>query len=249
MATITTTKLAPNAERRWWRQVLLGCGIVAPAWWVAMDVLGSLRYEGYSYIDQTISELSAEGAPTRIFMLVLSLIPYVVLMIGFGLGVWRAAGGSRAGRVTGALLVGGAVWGGVGGLAFPMATREVIAAGQETLRNQLHAWYGIGMPLLAALAIGFGSQLFGKRFQYFSYATILAMLVCGLLMGLQTSAMTANQPTPWMGVEERITAYAEMLWFVVLAIGLLRAQGTIAPRQLGKVDGDPTAARAVSRAN
>ena len=232
MATLTTTQLAPHAGRRWWRQVLLGCGIVAPAWWVAMDVVGSLRYAGYSYVDQTISELSAEGAPTRIFMTVLSLIPYVVLMIAFGLGVWRAAGGRRAGRVTGALLVGAAVWGGVGGLAFPMATREVIAAGQDTLRNQMHAWYGIGMPVLAALAIGFGSRLLGKQFRYFSYATILAMLVFGLLMGLQTSAMTANQPTPWMGIEERITAYAEMLWFMVLAIGLLRAQDIVAPRQL-----------------
>src|SRR6266496_2433293 len=202
MAMIITTKMAPYPRRRWWRQVLLGCGIVAPAWWVAMDVLGSLRYPGYSYVDQTISELSAEGAPTKTFMLVLSLIPYVVLMIAFGLGVWRAAGGRRAGRVTGALLVVAAVWGGVGGIAFPMATREVIAAGQDTLRNQMHAWYGIGMPLLAALAIGFGSRLLGKRFRYFSYATILAMLVFGLLMGLQTSAMTANEPTPWLGVEE-----------------------------------------------
>jgi len=213
---------------------LLGCGIVAPAWWVAMDVLGSLRYPGYSYVDQTISELSAEGAPTKTFMLVLSLIPYVVLMIAFGLGVWRAAGGRRAGRVTGALLVVAAVWGGVGGIAFPMATREVIAAGQGTLRNQMHAWYGIGMPLLAALAIGFGSRMLGKRFRSFSYATILAMLVFGLLMGLQTSAMTANQPTPWMGAYERITGYAEMLWFVVLAVGLLPAQATVAPRQLEK---------------
>jgi hypothetical protein len=197
-----------------------------------VDVVGSLRYEGYSYVDQTISELSAEGVPTRTFMLVLSLIPYVVLMIAFGLGVWRAAGGRRVGRITGALLVGAAVWGGVGGFAFPMATREVMAAGQETLRNQMHFPYGIGMPLLAALAIGFGSRLFGKRFRYFSYATILAMLVFGLLMGLQTSAMTTNQPTPWMGVEERITAYAEMLWFVVLAIGLLRVQSATALRQL-----------------
>ena len=41
MATITTTKMAPHARRRWWRQVLLGCGIVGPAWWVAMDVVGA----------------------------------------------------------------------------------------------------------------------------------------------------------------------------------------------------------------
>jgi hypothetical protein len=232
MATITTTKIAPHAGRRWWRQVLLGCGIVAPVWWVAMDVVGSLRYAGYSYIDQTISELGAAGAPTRAFMTVLSGIPYAVLMIAFGMGIWITAGGRRAQRITAAVLIGEVVWGFVGGLAFPMATREVIAAGQATLRNQMHAWYGIGMPILLALAIGFGSRLLGKRFRYFSYATMLAMVVSGMLMGLQTSAMTANQPTPWLGVEERVTAYVPMLWLVVLAVGLLQAQGTVAPRQL-----------------
>jgi hypothetical protein len=96
MATITTPKITSHAGRRWWRQVLLGCGVVAPVWWVAMDVVGSLRYEGYSYIDQTISELSAEGAPTRIFMTVLSGIPYAVLLIAFGMGIWITADGRRA---------------------------------------------------------------------------------------------------------------------------------------------------------
>jgi Protein of unknown function (DUF998) len=234
MATITTTKMAPHAGRRWWRQILLGCGIVASVWWVAMDVVGSLRYPGYSYIDQTISELGAEGAPTRAFMTVLSGIPYAVLMIAFGLGIWITAGGRRTQRITAAVLIGEVVWGFVGGLAFPMATRAVIAAGQATLRNQMHAWYGIGMPIFFVLAIGFGSRLFGKRFRFFSYATILTMVVCGLLVGLQTSALTANEPTPWLGIEERMNAYASMLWFAVLAVALLRTQGTVASHQLEK---------------
>jgi hypothetical protein len=104
-----------------------------------------------------------------------------------------------------------------------MATRNAIAAGQETLRNQRHAWYGIGMPILFLVVIGFGSRLLGAQFWYYSYATILVMLVFGLLQGMQAAAMTANAPTPWMGGEERIVAYAPMLWFVVLVIGLLRA--------------------------
>jgi hypothetical protein len=232
MATITTKMIAPHAGRRWWQRVLLGCGMVAPAWWVAMDVIGSLRYPGYSYIDQTISELSAEGAPTRAFMTVLSGIPYAVLMIAFGMGIWITAGGRRAQRITAAVVIGEVVWGFVGGLAFPMAPREVIAAGQATLRNQMHAWYGIGMPIFFVLAIGCGSRLFGKRFRYFSYATILTMIVFGMLEGAQTGALTANQPTPWLGVEERLNAYASMLWFAVLAGGLLRAQATVVPRLL-----------------
>jgi hypothetical protein len=60
------------------------------------------------------------------------------------------------------------------------------------------------------------------------------MVVCGMLVGAQTRALTANEPTPWLGVEERMNAYASMLWLAVLAIGLLQAQGTVAPRQLEK---------------
>jgi hypothetical protein len=48
--------------------------------------------------------------------------------------------------------------------------------------------------------------------------------VFGVLTSLQVGQMEANQPTPWMGVEERINIYATMLWVAVLAIGLLRAQ-------------------------
>lgn len=213
------------------RKLLLLCGIAAAVWWVAMDIVGSLRYPGYSYADQAISELSADGAPTRAFMLAASAIPYAIILVGFGAGVWLSAGG-RAGRIAGALIAFEAVWGATGGIAFPMAAREVSAAGQDTLRNQLHGWYGIAMPLLFALAISVGSGLLGGRFRQYSYATLLAMLVFGLLMSPQVSAVAANEPTPWLGVKERVTAYAPMLWFVVLAIGLLRAGAAKRPRPL-----------------
>ena len=230
MVTMTTPKMSPHTGRRWWRQVLLGCGIVAPAWWVAMDVVGSLRYPGYSYVDQTISELSAQGAPTSTFMMVFSGIPYLVLMIPFGVGIWLTAGGRRAQRITAALVLGEVVWGVVGGLAFPMAIR----GHEETLRNQMHAWYGIGMPIFFLLAVGFGSRLFGTRFRYYTYATVLALFVFGVLTALQAPRVPANEPTPWIGVEERINAYLPMLWFVVLAVGLLRTQDTPAPREVEK---------------
>lgn len=207
------------------QQILLGCGIAGSAWWVAMDTVGSIRYPGYSYADQVVSELSAEGAPTRTFMQVFSGIPYAALLTAFGIGIWRAAGESRAGHVTGALVIAEAVWGLVGGIAFPMATREVMAASQDTLRNQMHQWYGIGMPILFALAVGFGSRLLGKRFRYYSYATILVILVAGFMMSQQNSALAANEPTRWMGLNERVVGYLPMIWYAVLAVGLLRAEG------------------------
>jgi uncharacterized membrane protein len=107
---------------------------------------------------------------------------------------------------------------------FPMRPREVLAAGEGTLRNAMDIPATAVMSLFIVLAMVFGATLLGKRFRYYSYATIAILLVLGALAGLQGGQMEANQPTPWMGVEERINIYATMLWVAVLAIGLLRAQ-------------------------
>jgi hypothetical membrane protein len=73
------------------RKVLLFCGILAPLLRVATDVLAAMWYPGYSYIDQTMSQLAAIGAPTRPFQVAL-LALYSVLVIAFGIVVWRSAG-------------------------------------------------------------------------------------------------------------------------------------------------------------
>jgi hypothetical protein len=80
------------------------------------------------------------------------------------------------------------------------------------------------MVLCILLAMGFGSTLLGRRLRYFSYAAIFAILVFGVLAGLQAGRVAANQPTPWLGIVERGNIYAIMLWVAVLAMGLLRAQ-------------------------
>jgi hypothetical protein len=48
--------------------------------------------------------------------------------------------------------------------------------------------------------------------------------VFGVLTSLQAGKMVADEPTPWMGLTERINIYATMLWVTVLAIGLLGAK-------------------------
>jgi hypothetical protein len=80
------------------------------------------------------------------------------------------------------------------------------------------------MSLFILLAMGFGASLLGKRLRYYSYGTIAILVVFGVLASLQAGQMQANEPTPLMGIEERINIYATMLWVAVLAIGLLRVQ-------------------------
>jgi drug/metabolite transporter (DMT)-like permease len=206
------------------RKILLGCGIVSSVLYVVSDVLGTLRYEGYSYADQEFSELTAQGSPVRPLMIALNVIPYTLLMVAFAMGVWTSADRKHARRITGGMLLGYAAFGMAGGLFFPMKPREALAAGEGTLRNAMHIPATVVMSLFILLAMGFGAMLLGKRFRYYSYATIAILIVCGVLTSLQVGKMVANQPTPLMGLTERINIYATMLWVAVLAIGLLRAQ-------------------------
>jgi hypothetical protein len=206
------------------RKVLLGCGIASSVWYVITDIIGTLRYPGYRYTEQQFSELLAVGSPVRPLMIALNEFPYNLLVLAFAAGVWETAGRTRAGGITAAGLAGFAVFGFVTGVIFPMNTREALAAGEEGLRNAMHPVGTIVMSLSLVLAMAFGSTLLGRRFRYYTYATIAIVVVFGGLTSLQVGQLEANVPTPWMGIEERINIYASMLWVAVLAIGLLRAQ-------------------------
>ena len=206
------------------RKILLICGIVSSVWYVVTDVIGTLRYPGYSYADQWFSELTAEGAPTRDFMVALNGIPYTLLVSAFAEGVRTSAAPKRAARITAAMLLVYAAFGFAGGVLFPMKPREALAAGEGTLRNTMHIPATAVMSLFIVLAVGIGSTLLAKRFQYYSYAMIAILLVFGALTSLQAGRIATNEPTPWMGIEERMNSYGIMLWVAVLAVGFLRGQ-------------------------
>jgi hypothetical protein len=48
------------------------------------------------------------------------------------------------------------------------------------------------------------------------------MLVFGAITSVYAPQVQANEPTPWVGVYERINAYGYMLWIGVLAVALWR---------------------------
>ena len=202
------------------RKVLLICGIVSSVLYVAADTLAAMRYEGYSYTDQTISELSAIGAPTRPLWVLLGLA-YTLLVTAFGSGVWRSASRNRPLRIVGSLLI---VYG-VIGLAWPLAPMHLRGT-EFTLTDAAHIGFAMVTVLLMLLAIGFGAAALGKRFRLYSIATIVILVAFGTLTGMDGPRIAANQPTPWVGVWERINLGVFLLWVVVLAIALLRVRGT-----------------------
>jgi len=207
-------------KKRKMRQTpLVVCGILAPVLYVATDVIAALRWEGYSYAAQTISETFAIGAPTRSLIL-LRGVGYSLLVIAFGLGVLESARGRHRLLVAGGLLVGISVI----DLLAPFVAPMNLRGAERTLTDTMHIVLASVDVLFILLIIGFGASAFGKRFRLYSIGTILIVIVFGTLAGLDAPRVAANLPTPWLGVTERISVFSYMLWLIVLAIGLLREQ-------------------------
>jgi hypothetical protein len=207
------------------RKILLLSGVLSSLLYVAMTVFIAMQWEGYSSASQTISELSAIGAPTRSLWVVPAAF-YTVLVTAFGWGVWRSAGRIRALRIVGGLIVAYGALGLVWPFA-PMHLREALAAGGSTLSDTMHIVLGSVTVLLMLLAIGVGAAAFGKRFRLYSFASLVILVAFGALTFLDAPRVAANLPTPWVGIWERINLGVFLLWVVVvLATALLRVRDT-----------------------
>ena len=204
------------------RKTLLVCGIVASLLYVIATILGAMRWEGYSATSQTVSELFAIDAPSKSFVDPLFVI-YSVLWIAFGVGVWQSAGPKRALRVAAVGLIGKEVEGLVVQLFFPMHQRGFTG----TVNDPLHGILTYVGVFFFLTAMAFGATAFGRRFRLYSIGTLLVCIGFGTLTGLDIPRMVENQPTPWMGIFERINIFSYLLWAVVLAMMLLRGQETL----------------------
>jgi CubicO group peptidase (beta-lactamase class C family)/hypothetical membrane protein len=200
------------------RKALLGGGVLSSLLYVATDVLGGMRYEGYSFTSQAISELMAVGAPSEALVDPLFVV-YGVLALAFGVGVLReGAGRRRALRITGALLIGYAAIGFMGPTFFEMHPRGTSGPNGDAPHIVLT---GV-LVLLTLLAIGFGAFALGKRFRAYSFATLLVVIVLGTVAASYGARLAAGQATPGFGVVERVNIYSSLLWVAVLAVALLR---------------------------
>ena len=210
----------PARSERVQRALLLG-GVVSSALYVATDILGGLRYEGYSFTSQAISELMARGAPSEAFVDPLFLA-CSALAVAFGIGVFREGRHNSPLRITGALLTVYAALGATGPTLFEMNQR-----GAGTLAGDApHIVLTAVIALLLLLAMGIGAMAFGKRFRAFSFASMLVVAGFGGFTGTFASQLAAGQPTPGMGTVERICIYTAMLWIAVLGAALLRRRGS-----------------------
>jgi hypothetical protein len=196
------------------QKILLYCGILAPLVFLGTDWLAGRLLKNYSFARQSISELSAAGSPTRPLVVSLTLIASV-LLIAFGVGVWRAGGTTLLPRVVSALVIVNAASGLVAAGFFPNRFGE----------RPLFASAGVLLMFLSVvsfvLAMVLGAVAFGGWLRILSIGIPVSYLLLGFLRFATASAASAGESVSLVGVQERTMSYSFLLWVMALAIYLL----------------------------
>jgi hypothetical membrane protein len=198
---------------------LLLCGVASPALYATADLIAGSSWQGYSFRDQTISELGALGAPSRALFAVL-LVTVYALLLAFGVGIWRSAHGRRKIHAVGALLIGFATMALIFGQLVPMHMPGV----QQGLTGTLHLVEGGLVMLVLLIAMAMGALSLGKGFGQYTLTTLVVVLAFGAWSVAEAPRLELGLTTPWVGLKERIFWYAYQLWFAVLALVLLGAK-------------------------
>ena len=200
------------------RDLWLACGPLSSLLYAAMTLLLPPQWPGYDSASQTISELSAVGAPTRPLWVVLAMV-YTVLVVAFGCGVRMSAEANRRLRVVGTLIV---IYGALGVLwvLAPMHQRATIAAGGSTLSDTFHLGLAVTVLLfLAALVLA--ATALGRAFRIYSVGTLVPLLAFAVLTFREAPRVGLDQPTPLLGVWERANVGLFLLWIAALGVVLL----------------------------
>jgi hypothetical membrane protein len=207
----------------WWRsprttKLLVLAAIPAVVVYGIGDVISGLLYNGYSFKDQAISELSAFGSPVRPLMATLILI-HGALLLAFGIGILRVAR-RRSVRWIGWLLVAGffivGLW---NHTIWAMSSRALETGFNDTMHISLTMVFTllvVAMMVLSAVA-------YRGWFRLYTMATLLFVAVFGGAAGSAIRGIEEND-TPWAGGFERINAYAYFAWLVVLAVTVMRRE-------------------------
>jgi len=195
---------------------LLACGALSSIIYVLSDVIGAVSYPGYVYAAQAISEMSAIGAPTTEL-----LAPYYrlfsLLFVAFAAGVWLVGGRQTALRWSAAFMFAVAVVG-AGFSLFPMNMRGA----ERTFSDMMHLVVAAVTMVLLSGAILSGSKAFDRLFRTYSVASVAVMLAFFMLTLGDAGGVAANAPTPFMGIKERVSMAAWLLWIFVFSVKLLR---------------------------
>lgn len=198
------------------RALLLG-GVLSSVLYVGIDVVGALTYPNYNYLAQAISEMSAIGAPTGDLLAPLYRA-WSLLFIAFATGVWIAGRARQPLRLSAGFMLAVAIVGS-GFALFPMSQRSAEPSFSDTVHLVVA---GLTMLLLSG-AILVGARSLERGFQRYSIATVAVMLVFFVLTMRDAPNVAADLPTPYMGLNERVSMAAWLLWIAIFSVRLFHS--------------------------
>ena len=206
-------------NRRSW--VAAGCaaGVIAPLFYAAVVAVGGWMTPGYSPLANMISELTMSVAPGRVPLAALFVL-YNLLVIGFALALPAAMPSADRRWVRGgaALLVVIAI-AGVGMVTVFPTDRPV---------DPLTAtgWVHVALASVASLGTMAAVFAFGWALRrvpaWHSLALFSFVCLAAIAMSGVWTAVTAAQLSPVMGLAERVTIGAFMVWLFGFALALAR---------------------------
>lgn len=197
-------------------RLLLVAGLAGVGVYGLGDLFSGLSYPGYSFRDQAISELTAIGSPVRPWMVAV-IVTHSLLLIAFGVGVWRS-GDRRTTRLAGLFLTAANAVGLILHPLFPMHSRGMATDFTDIMHGTLTAAFSLFVFVAIAL-VAIGRE---GWFRFYSSATIVILVGFGMLSSLAIPDIVSNLPTPWMGAFERVNAYAYLGWVAVLTLVVIR---------------------------
>lgn len=206
--------------RIWWhsrtaRNWLLLAGIASVVVYAVGDLASGLLYDGYSYRDQWISELTAFGSPVRPLMLT-AILAHGALLLAFGVGIWRSAD-RRSLRCVGVLLILAGLIGFPTHTAFAMSSRWM----SPGFNDAMHATLSVAFSLIVFAAVALSAVSYTGWFRLYSIATIPVLIAFGAASAVAIQGIEQNS-TAWAGAFERVNAYAYFAWLIVLAVTVRR---------------------------
>ncbi len=196
---------APHQETL--RRVLLAAGPLSSlVYVVATDVVAASLWPGYRRTEQMVSELLAVGSPGRDAITPLLWL-YTLLFIAFGAGVWTSTRGNRALRIGGGLLIAYGLWNIAGGF-FPLRLGDESSIPLHIVATNVQ------LALMVA-AMCFVAAGFHGGMRWYSIISLAVSAVMGMV-----AFMAAPGPNLILGIGERISIGAFLLWVAILAVAL-----------------------------
>jgi hypothetical membrane protein len=206
------------------RKYLLVCGLLAPVVYTGAVILGGLLRPGYSHSAHAISELIAAGAPNKDVLNPLFTL-YDLLLSAFGAGLLLTVmaspeqHGKRSGTWGALALVVAGILGVLMNLFFPQDPGGPPVTVTGTVHVVLAGVLSLG-TMLAILCTGLWlRQVPGLR-AYWIYS-LISLAVVFVSGGLGAAAIATSSPS--LGLVERVTIGAFILWVFVIALKLATA--------------------------